>query len=133
MSADQGAIARPVPAHSVEIPLLPAAGLSAATAGAFLLGAAGMLGTATVNGVPCLFAAATGTDCPFCGLTHGVAALGAGDVGAALAQHPLAPLAVGLALAVPFVVLRGRRLAVPWAAPWVLALLVTTVWLARVL
>ncbi len=37
------------------------------------------------------------------------------------------------ALAVPFVVLRGRRLTVPWVAPWVLALLVTTVWLARVL
>ena len=117
----------------VEIPLLPAGALSAATAGAFVLGTAGVLGSATVNGVPCLFAAATGTDCPFCGLTHGVAALGAADVGAALAHHPLAPLAVGLALALAFVVLRGRRLAVPWAAPWLLALLVTTVWLARVL
>ena len=131
MSADQAAVARAAPPRS-EIPLLPAAGLSAATGGAFLLGIVGVLGSET-TGVPCLFAAATGTDCPFCGLTHGVAALGAGDLGAALAHHPLAPLAVGLALAVPLVLLRGRRLAVPWAAPWALALLVTTVWLARVL
>ncbi len=74
---------------------------------------------------------ATGVDCPFCGLTHGVAALGAGDISAALAANPLAPLAVGLALAVPFALLRGRRLQVHPAAPWALAALLLVVWLVR--
>jgi len=117
----------------IAVPVAPAVGLSAATGGAFLLGAAGLIGTATATGVTCLFSAVTGVDCPFCGLTHGVAALGAGDVGAAAAANPLAPLAVALALAVPFALLRGRRLEVPWPAPWALAALVTVAWLARVL
>lgn len=117
----------------VDVPVLPAVGLSTATGGAFLLGTAGLLGGAGATGLTCLFAAVTGVDCPFCGLTHGVAALGAGDVGAALAHNPLAPLAVGLALAVPLALLRDRRLAVPRAAPWALALLVVAAWLVRVL
>ena len=116
---------------SVDVPVLPAVGLSAATGGAFGLGAAGVLGATSATGLTCLFSAATGVDCPFCGLTHGVAALGAGDVGAALAANPLAPLAVALALSVPVVLLRKRRLAVHRAAPWVLAVLVAVVWLAR--
>lgn len=115
----------------VEVPLLPAAGLSAATGGAFALGSAGLLTSATATGLTCVFGAATGVDCPFCGLTHGVAALGAGDVAAAVAYHPLAPVAVALALAVPLVVLRGRRLEVPCAAAWALAALIVAVWLAR--
>ena len=132
MSAEHAALA-PATQARVGIPALPAGGLSAATAGAFLLGTAGLIGSETGTAITCLFAAATGVDCPFCGLTHGVAALGAGDLGAALAHHPLAPLAVALAVAVPFALLRRRALAVPWAAPWALALLLTTVWLARVL
>jgi hypothetical protein len=118
---------------SVDVPVVPAAGLSAATGGAFLLGSAGVLGAATTTGVTCVFSMASGVDCPFCGLTHGVAALGAGDVGAAVALHPLAPLAVALALAVPLALLRRRRLEVPWTAPWALAAVVAAVWLVRVL
>lgn len=114
---------------SVDVPVLPAVSLSAATGGAFALGTAGVLGAATGTGVTCLFSSATGIECPFCGLTHGVAALGAGDVGAALAAHPLAPLAVALALMVPVVLLRDRRLAVHWSAPWALATLIAAVWL----
>jgi len=116
---------------SVEVPLLPAVGLSAATGGAFALGTAGVLGAAGGSGLTCLFSTATGLDCPFCGLTHGVAALGAGDVAAAVAANPLAPLAVGLALAVPLALLRGRPLEVHWAAPWALAGLLAAVWLVR--
>lgn len=116
---------------SVEVPVLPAVGLSAATGGALLLGSAGVLTAAGDSGLTCLFSMATGTDCPFCGLTHGVAALGAGDVGAALAANPLAPLAVALALTVPAALLRSRRLAVHWAAPWSLGALVVAVWLLR--
>jgi hypothetical protein len=117
----------------VAVPVAPALGLCAATGGVFLLGAAGLIGAATATSVTCLFSAATGVACPFCGLTHGVAALGAGDVGAAAAANPLAPLALALALSVPFALLRRRRLEVPWTAPWALAALVTVVWLARVL
>ena len=128
MSAGQGM----APAAGIEVPLLPAVGLSLATGGALLLGGVGLLGSASGDGLPCLLAAATGIDCPFCGLTHGVAALGTGDVGAALAHNPLAPLAVTLAAAVPLALARGRRLAVPWVMPWALAVLVCVVWLARV-
>lgn len=119
---------------TVGVPVIPAIGLSVATGGAFVLGSAGLLGGATATGVTCLFSMASGIDCPFCGLTHGVAALGAGDVGAAVALNPLAPLAVALALAVPLALLRDRRrLAVPWQAIWALAVLVAVVWLVRIL
>lgn len=128
MSAAPGAAAAGV---RTEVPLLPAVGLSVATGGALLLGSVGLLGGATADGLPCVLAAATGVDCPFCGLTHGVAALGAADFRGALAHNPLAPLAVGLAAAVPLTVARGRRPAVPWMVPWVLAALVAAVWLAR--
>lgn len=117
----------------MEIPLLPAVGLSAATGGALAFGAAGLISGASATGLPCLFAASTGVDCPFCGLTHGVAAFGAGDLGAAVAAHPLAPLAVALALAVGVALLARRRLAVAPVALQALALLVLTAWLVRVL
>ena len=119
------------PAMSVDVPVLPAVGLSTATGGAFALGAAGVIGAGTGTGLTCLFSMATGMECPFCGLTHGVAALGAGDVGAAVAANPLAPLALALALAVPLALLRSRRLAVHRTAPWALAGLVVAVWLVR--
>ena len=115
----------------VDVPVLPAIGLSAATSGAFLLGSAGVLGATSATGLTCLFAAATGVDCPFCGLTHGVAALGAGDVGGALAANPLAPLAVALALAVPLALVRRRRLEVPTTALWALAIVVAVAWVVR--
>lgn len=116
---------------SVEVPVLPAVGLSAATGGAFLLGTAGVLGAASTTGLTCLFSAASGVDCPFCGLTHGIAALGAGDLTGAVAANPLAPLALALALAVPLALLRDRRLSVHRAAPWALAAIVAFVWLVR--
>jgi hypothetical protein len=124
---------RPAAVSRVEIPVVPAVGLSVATGGALALGTAGLVTSATGTGLPCLFAAATGLPCPFCGMTHAVAALGAGDLGAAMAAHPLAPLAVALALAAPVALLARRRLAVAPGALWALALLVSTVWLARVL
>jgi hypothetical protein len=117
----------------VDVPVLPAVGLSAATGGALVLGAAGLFTSATDGGLRCLFATATGVDCPFCGMTHGVAALGAGDLAAAVAAHPLAPPAVALALIVPLTLLRGRPLRVPAAAAWALAALVVVVWLLRIL
>ena len=120
-------------AGRVEIPLLPALALSAATGGALALGTAGLVTSTTAGGLTCVFAAATGVPCPFCGMTHGVAALGAGDLAGAVAAHPLAPLAVALALAVAVALVLRRRLAVAPSALWALALLVGAVWLGRVL
>ena len=118
-------------ATPVSVPVLPALGLSAATGGALALGAAGLLDGSRGEGASCVFAAVTGLDCPLCGMTHAIAALGAGDVGAALAAHPLAPLAVALALAVPLALLRRRRLALPATALWALALVVVVAWVVR--
>jgi hypothetical protein len=117
----------------VAIPLVPSIGLSAATTGAAALGAAGLLSASVAGPTTCLFAAATGMPCPFCGLTHGVAELGAGHVEAAVALHPLAPLAVLLALAVPVALLRGRPLALSPVALAALGTLVTLTWVARLL
>lgn len=118
--------------HRVALPLVPAVGLSAATTGTAALGAAGVLG-ASFAGLPmCLFAAATGVPCPFCGLTHGVAELGAGHVSTAVALHPLAPLAALLAVAVPIALHRRRTLAVPPAALLALAAVVLLTWIVRI-
>ena len=119
--------------NRVAIPLVPSVGLSAATTGAAALGAAGLLSASVAGPTTCLFAAATGVPCPFCGLTHGVAELGAGHVQAAVALHPLAPLAVLLALAVPWALLRGRSLALSPIALAALGALVTLTWVARLL
>ena len=118
--------------NRVAIPLAPSVGLSAATTGTAALGAAGILG-ASFTGLPsCLFAAATGVPCPFCGLTHGVAELGAGNVATAVALHPLAPLAALLAIAVPVVLLRRHTLVVPPAALLALAAVVLLTWIVRI-
>jgi hypothetical protein len=118
--------------NSVAIPLVPSVGLSVATSGTAALGTAGLL-SASVAALPgCLFAAATGVPCPFCGLTHGVAELGAGHVATAVALHPLAPLAVLLALAVPLTLLRRRALVLAPGALAALAAIVLLTWIARV-
>jgi hypothetical protein len=103
-----------------------------ATTGTAALGAAGILSASFAGAPTCLLAAATGVPCPFCGLTHGVAELGAGHVAAAVALHPLAPLAALLALAVPFALLRRRALAVSPAALCALATIVLLSWIVRI-
>ncbi|MDX1502074.1 MAG: DUF2752 domain-containing protein [Thermoanaerobaculia bacterium] len=42
--------------------------------------------------VVCLFRRATGVPCPGCGLTRAFVAMAGGELGAAVALHPLAPL-----------------------------------------
>jgi hypothetical protein len=115
----------------VAIPLAPSVALSAATTGAAALGAAGVLSASVAGPVGCLFSAATGVPCPFCGLTHGVAELGAGHLDTAVALHPLAPLALPLALSVPVALLRGRALTLTSPALAALAAVVTLTWIAR--
>ena len=117
--------------NRVALPLVPSVGLSVATAGTATLGAAGVVGASLTGAPTCLFAAVTGAPCPFCGLTHGVAELGAGHLAAAVALHPLAPLAALLAAAVPVALARGRALAVPAPALVVLAALLAATWIAR--
>jgi hypothetical protein len=119
------------PVNRVALPVVPSVGLSVATSGAAALGAAGVLSASFVGLPTCLFLATTGVPCPFCGLTHGVVELGAGHVATAVALHPLAPLAVLLALAVPVALLRGRALRVSPAALRALVGLVALTWIAR--
>jgi hypothetical protein len=119
------------PVNRVAIPLVPSVGLSVATSGTAALGAAGVLSAGFVGLPTCLLLATTGVPCPFCGLTHGVAELGAGHLATAVALHPLAPLAALLAVAVPVALARGRSLAVPAVAPWALAAIVLLTWIAR--
>jgi len=116
----------------VTIPVVPSVGLSAATTGTAGLGAAGVLSASFVGLPTCLFAAATGVPCPFCGLTHGVAELGAGHIGTAVALHPLAPLAALLALAVPIALVRQRSIVVPPAALYALAAVILLTWIVRI-
>lgn len=42
--------------------------------------------------VPCAVRALTGVPCPGCGMTRALLALGRGEIGVALALHPLSPL-----------------------------------------
>ena len=119
--------------NRVAIPLVPSVALSAATTGAAALGAAGVLSASVAGPATCLFSAATGVPCPFCGLTHGVAELGAGQLATAVALHPLSPLAALLALAVPVALLRRRSLALTAPRPLaVLAAIVMLTWIVRV-
>lgn len=115
----------------VELPLAPSLLLSAATAAATTLGAAGLLDAGSASGLPCAFAAVSGVDCPLCGLTHAVGALGGGDVAGALALHPLAPLAVALAVAAPLSAARSGRVAARAGALWLLLAIVLATWLLR--
>lgn len=72
--------------------------------GALFVFVVGMLGSSHMesqvvdHGLPCLFRSATGLVCPLCGMTHAIAALGAGDFAGAFAAHPLAPLIFVIAL-----------------------------------
>jgi hypothetical protein len=119
------------PVNGVAIPVLPSVGLSVATSATATLGAAGVLSAGFVGLPTCLLMATTGVPCPFCGLTHGIAELGAGHLSTAVALHPLAPLAALLALAVPVALTRRHTLTVPAAAPWSLAALVLATWIVR--
>jgi uncharacterized protein DUF2752 len=84
------------------------------------------------DGPGCPFRATTGVDCPFCGMTRATVTLGGGDLGAALALHPLAPLVLAGVFALMIVVaigrtdalLRGRR-------PLILLAAIAAVWIAR--
>ncbi|HET6611628.1 MAG TPA: DUF2752 domain-containing protein [Kofleriaceae bacterium] len=64
------------------------------------------------DGPGCIFRAVTGIVCPFCGMTHGLIALGHGDLAAAHADNPLVIPILVLHLWVGVTVLLGHPLAV---------------------
>jgi len=79
------------------------------------LGAAGALGFAPLAW-PCPVRWALGLPCPGCGLTTGTLALLGGHPAAALAAHPLAPLALALGLLVVTAALLPAPIAARFAA-----------------
>lgn len=118
-------------------PRLAAGALLGAMVGVLLLGAVGggdLQSRALAYGPRCLFLAATGAPCPFCGMTRATFAMGAGDLGLALEHHPLAPLVLAAVAALCAAIVIGktawmsRRKAA--AALW---LALAAVWLWRLL
>jgi hypothetical protein len=86
------------------------------------------------DGPACPLRAATGVDCPFCGLTRATVALGAGRWHEALAAHALAPLALlGMLAVVATIALgRGASLATGWRPGWVVGAILA-LWIGRLI
>lgn len=61
------------------------------------------------GGIACMFRELTGLACPFCGLTHATIDLGHGNIGSALAAHPLSPLILLATVWAAVALIRGRR------------------------
>lgn len=72
-------------------------GLSAGVVGVVGCGALGAGVAADLT--TCPFRLATGLPCPFCGVTHSLLALGAGDFGGSLDFSPIGPLTLAAAIA----------------------------------
>lgn len=86
------------------------------------------------DGPGCPFHAATGVDCPFCGMTHATVAMGRGDWHAAFGFHPLAPVVVLGMLALLVIVAMGRADAlVRGSRPLLLLAAIAVVWALRLL
>lgn len=103
--------AKPQARRGALAPRLAAGALLGAMVGALLLGAVGGSGLqsqALAYGPRCLFLAATGAPCPFCGMTRATFAMGAGDLGAALEHHPLAPLVLAAVAALCAMIVAGK-------------------------
>lgn len=105
-----------------------------AAIGAGALGGSGTKGALLAAAPACPFLTVTGIPCPFCGLTRATLALGSGDIGTALAYHPLVPVILALILWGSWLLARGalpalasRRIAlvgvVLLLAFWIAALL----------
>ena len=87
-------------------------------------------GALASGGPACPLRAATGIPCPFCGMTHATLALGHGDLGAALASHPLAPLVVGGMLAAMLAIALGHT---RWLTARRVLVVIGLVWAVRLM
>jgi len=86
------------------------------------------------DGPACPFKLATGVDCPFCGMTRATIAIGRGDLHAALAFHPLAPLVlVGMCTLLAIVIVGRTELLVRGRRPIVLLAAILLLWALRLL
>lgn len=128
--------AKPQARRGALAPRLAAGALLGAMVGALLLGAVGggVQSQALTYGPRCLFLAATGAQCPFCGMTRATFAMGAGDLGAALEHHPLAPLVLIGVAALCAVIAAGKgRWILQRKVALALWLALAGVWLVRAL
>lgn len=116
-------------------PRIAAAAWGAAILGGLAIGAFGpdAWRAAIAEGGPgCPFRAITGAPCPFCGMTRATLALGGGDLGGALALHPLAPVVLAGMLALMAIVALGRTDALMRGRrPLVLLGAIAAIWIAR--
>jgi hypothetical protein len=113
-----------------------AAGLWAALIiGGLVIGAAGPEAwrhTLAHEGPGCPFRNVTGVDCPFCGMTRATLAIGGGDLGTALAFHPLAPLVLVGMLGLMAIIIAGRGDAlVKGKRPFILLGSIFALWVLR--
>ncbi len=101
MSTMLGRVSRPVPRWFVRAyAALLGAGAGLVVAGALLVSPDDLEAGRVVVSPPCPVRARTGRDCPSCGLTRGVAALGHGQWSRALAYNRASPVALALAVAI---------------------------------
>ena len=104
--------------------------VAALAIGAF--GPASLRAAIAADGPGCPFRAATGWNCPFCGMTRATLALGHGDWRAALALHPLAPVVLLGVLALLAIVALGRtEVLLRGARPLLLLAAIIVVWVLR--
>lgn len=99
-----------------------------------LLAALGLIVFAPSDEAPtiCPFALCTGTACPGCGLTRAAGSLLRGDMGRALAYHPLVPVILLQLLGAWVWFVLYRRETVPGPKPRTVTLLLTANLLALV-
>lgn len=90
-------------------------------------------GAVIVGGTPrCPMLFLTGIECPFCGMTRASVALARGDVHAALAYHPLAPLVlVGVLFLLAIVALGRTNSLIRGHRPLLLLGVIGVVWVLR--
>lgn len=117
------------------VPLAIATGLAACSAGALLMGWSGVGTPTDTSLILCPLRAATGIPCPFCGMTHGLLAVGDGDLHGALSHAPATPLVLALTVAIlvagPIALARRRVIRWPsWATTTVVAI-VLGIWMLR--
>lgn len=106
--------------------------LGALAIGAF--GTAEQRAWASEDGPGCPFRTATSLECAFCGMTHATIALGHGDLRAAFAYHPLAPIVLLLMIVACGAIVLGRgRWLGRGKAPAIVLAVIAAIWIANLI
>ncbi|MBP8811347.1 MAG: DUF2752 domain-containing protein [Kofleriaceae bacterium] len=105
--------------------------------GALAVGALGsdeLQRRAAHDGPGCPFRTATSLDCAFCGMTRATLALGRGELDAALAYHPVAPLVLALMFWLCGAIVIGRGASISRGRrPWVILGVIAAIWIVNLL